>query len=115
MECRALGSLRARASTQQCAITRRYLEGAGAQCVCTAIARRRARPHADVTPDERIELGTDLTVVRRKPFGGPLVIRLGHGEAARDFDVAVEVGDAVWVHTEHTHPGCTLEQTDTRD
>jgi DtxR family Mn-dependent transcriptional regulator len=64
---------------------------------------------------ERIELGTDLTVVRRKPFGGPLVIRLGHGEAARDFDVAVEVGDAVWVHSDRTHPGCTLEQTDTAD
>lgn len=60
--------------------------------------------------DERIALDADLTVVRRKPFGGPLVVRLGHGNATRDFDVPDEVADALWIHSEHGHPGCTLDR-----
>lgn len=57
---------------------------------------------------ERITLDTGLAVVRRKPFGGPLVVRLDDGGAPRDFDVADEVAEAVWIHSEHAHPGCTL-------
>jgi DtxR family Mn-dependent transcriptional regulator len=58
--------------------------------------------------DEHVTLDTDVAVVRRKPFGGPLVVRLGYGDAGRDFDVADEVAAALWIHTEHPHPGCTL-------
>lgn len=58
--------------------------------------------------DERITLDADLTVVRRKPFGGPLVVQIGRGDTSRDFDVADEVADAVWVHSAHSHPGCTV-------
>jgi DtxR family Mn-dependent transcriptional regulator len=57
---------------------------------------------------ERIVLDADLEVVRRKPFGGPLVIRVGGADEAREFDVADEIADAVWVHSDSPHPGCTL-------
>ncbi|WP_423246786.1 metal-dependent transcriptional regulator [Sinomonas puerhi] len=56
---------------------------------------------------EQIALDTQLTVVRRKPFGGPLVVRISQGDTARDFDVPDEVADAVWIHNDHPHPGCT--------
>ena len=50
-----------------------------------------------------------MTVVRRKPFGGPLVVRIAEGGSSRDFDVADEVAEAVWVRSGAPHPGCTLE------
>ena len=57
---------------------------------------------------ERIVLDADVRIVRRKPFGGPLVVRIRQGGQERDFDVADEVADSLWVHSEHSHPGCTL-------
>lgn len=60
--------------------------------------------------DEGIDLDADLEVVRRKPFGGPLVVRIRQGASWRDFDVADEVADAVWVHSDHAHAGCTVAQ-----
>ncbi|GAB3283715.1 manganese-binding transcriptional regulator MntR [Sinomonas notoginsengisoli] len=57
---------------------------------------------------ERIHLDTEVTVVRRKPFGGPLVVRVGQHGAARDFDVPDEVAEAVWVESTREHAGCTV-------
>ena len=57
---------------------------------------------------ERIVLDADLEVVRRKPFGGPLVVRLGGAGEAREVDVADEIAEAVWVHSDTAHAGCTL-------
>ncbi|GAB4099783.1 metal-dependent transcriptional regulator [Sinomonas halotolerans] len=59
---------------------------------------------------EHIALDSDVVVVRRKPFGGPLVVRIREGGAERDFDVADEVADSLWVESGRPHAGCTLGQ-----
>jgi DtxR family transcriptional regulator, Mn-dependent transcriptional regulator len=57
---------------------------------------------------EEIELDADVEVVGRKPFGGPLVVRVGGRHGPRDLDLADEVADALWVHSGTSHPGCSL-------
>ncbi|MDJ0358103.1 metal-dependent transcriptional regulator [Paenarthrobacter sp. PH39-S1] len=57
---------------------------------------------------ERIELDSLVRIEGRRPFGGALVVRIGTGAAARDFDLTDEVSGSLWVSPEGTHPGCTL-------
>ncbi|MEA5456047.1 metal-dependent transcriptional regulator [Sinomonas sp. JGH33] len=58
---------------------------------------------------EHIGLDTAVEVVRRKPFGGPLVVRIGGGGAAHEFDVPDSIASALWVHSDAPHEGCTIE------
>jgi DtxR family Mn-dependent transcriptional regulator len=57
---------------------------------------------------EEIDLDDDVEVVGRKPFGGPLVVRIGSGDARREYDLADEVTSALWVQSETVHAGCRL-------
>ncbi|WP_422933645.1 metal-dependent transcriptional regulator [Sinomonas sp. P47F7] len=58
---------------------------------------------------EHIVLDTAVHVVRRKPFGGPLVVRIGAGSGAHDFDVPDSIASSLWVRSDTPHEGCTLE------
>ncbi|NUP73760.1 MAG: ferrous iron transport protein A, partial [Sinomonas sp.] len=58
---------------------------------------------------EQIVLDTAVQVVRRKPFGGPLVVRIGAGTAAHEFDVPDSIASSLWVRSDAPHEGCTLE------
>lgn len=58
---------------------------------------------------ENIDLDAEVKVLGRRPFGGPLVVRIGSGDAPREFDLADEIADAVWVHTATRHSGCSVE------
>jgi DtxR family Mn-dependent transcriptional regulator len=57
---------------------------------------------------EEIDLDADVEVVGRKPFGGPLVVRIGSGDVRREFDLAEEITSALWVYSETAHAGCRL-------
>lgn len=57
---------------------------------------------------EDIGLDAAVEVLGRKPFGGPLVVRVGSGPSARALDLGDEIAAALWVHSEHGHDGCTL-------
>ena len=57
---------------------------------------------------EEIDLDANVEVVGRKPFGGPLVVRIGSGDLRREFDLADEITSALWVHSETAHAGCRL-------
>lgn len=57
---------------------------------------------------EDIGLDAAVEVLGRKPFGGPLVVRVGSGPSARALDLGDEIAAALWVHSEHGHTGCTL-------
>jgi DtxR family Mn-dependent transcriptional regulator len=57
---------------------------------------------------EKIDLDANVEVVGRKPFGGPLVVRIGSRGGHRDFDLADEVTSALWVQSETIHAGCRL-------
>jgi DtxR family Mn-dependent transcriptional regulator len=58
---------------------------------------------------EEIDLDANVEVVGRKPFGGPLVVRIGSGDVRREFDLADEITSALWVYSETTHAGCRLQ------
>lgn len=60
---------------------------------------------------EEIDLDADVEVIGRKPFGGPLVVRVRSAGTSRDFDLADEVTSSLWVHSDSTHPGCQLADT----
>ena len=57
---------------------------------------------------EEIDLDANVEVVGRKPFGGPLVVRIGSGDVRREFDLAEEITSSLWVYSETTHAGCRL-------
>ncbi|HEY8753662.1 MAG TPA: metal-dependent transcriptional regulator [Arthrobacter sp.] len=57
---------------------------------------------------EEIDLDAEVQVVGRKPFGGALVVRISNAGRTRDFDLPDEVTAALWVHSDNSHPGCTL-------
>ena len=57
---------------------------------------------------EQIDLDADVEVLGRKPFGGPLVVRIGAGAALREIDLADEVASALWVHSDAAHAGCSV-------
>ncbi|MGX9900440.1 metal-dependent transcriptional regulator [Arthrobacter sp. SA17] len=57
---------------------------------------------------EEIDLDANVEVVGRKPFGGPLVVRIGSGDVRREFDLADEITSALWVYSESVHAGCRL-------
>ncbi len=58
---------------------------------------------------ENIDLDATVEILGRRPFGGPLVVRIGTGDAPREFDLADEVADSVWVHSPTRHSGCSVE------
>ena len=49
---------------------------------------------------ERIELDAAVAVLGRKPFGGPLMVRIAGPDGSRELDLADGVADALWVHPE---------------
>jgi DtxR family Mn-dependent transcriptional regulator len=51
-----------------------------------------------------------VEVVGRRPFGGPLVVRIGSAAAPREFDFAEEVASALWVHSDAEHAGCRVPE-----
>lgn len=55
-----------------------------------------------------IQLDDDVELVGRRPFGGALVVRIGAGALTRDVDLGEDAASALWVHSERSHPGCTL-------
>lgn len=57
---------------------------------------------------EQIDLDADVEVLGRKPFGGPLMVRIGAGGVMRDVDLADEVAAALWVHSDAAHSGCSV-------
>lgn len=57
-----------------------------------------------------ITLDADITVVGRRPFGGPLVIQLGPAPRQREVELGAELAAALWVSSAGSHDGCTLEQ-----
>jgi DtxR family Mn-dependent transcriptional regulator len=57
---------------------------------------------------EDIDLDAEVEVVGRRPFGGPMVVRIGSAAAPREFDFADEVASALWVHSEAAHAGCSV-------
>jgi DtxR family Mn-dependent transcriptional regulator len=59
---------------------------------------------------EDIDLDAEVEVVGRRPFGGPMVVRIGSAAAPREFDFADEVASALWVHSEAAHAGCSVTE-----
>ena len=57
---------------------------------------------------EEIDLDADVEVIGRKPFGGPLKVRIRSAGRTREYDLADEVTSALWVHSDRSHPGCAL-------
>ena len=57
---------------------------------------------------EEIDLDAEVEVMGRKPFGGALVVRIRNSDRTRDYDLADEITSALWVHSDHPHPGCLL-------
>jgi DtxR family Mn-dependent transcriptional regulator len=57
---------------------------------------------------QEIDLDAEVEVVGRKPFGGPLVVRVRSAGKAREYDLADEVTAALWVHSDTPHAGCVL-------
>ncbi len=58
--------------------------------------------------EERIGLDSPVRVLGHKPFGGALMVRIGSGAGARQFDLSDEVSGSLWVHSELPHEGCAL-------
>lgn len=58
--------------------------------------------------NEEIGIGSPVTVLRRKPFGGPLQARVDYGSRARDVDLGDELTGAIWVESVGAHAGCSL-------
>ena len=50
----------------------------------------------------------EVEVVGRRPFGGPIVVRIGSAAEPREFDFAEEVASALWVHSDAAHAGCSV-------
>ncbi|WP_028279171.1 metal-dependent transcriptional regulator [Arthrobacter sp. H5] len=59
---------------------------------------------------EDIGLGEQVEVLGRKPFGGPLTVRLGEGPGLRELDFGDELTGALWIESVGSHPGCSLVQ-----
>lgn len=57
---------------------------------------------------EQIDLDAPVEVLGRKPFGGPLMVRIGGPGGLRDVDLADEVASALWVHSDTAHSGCRV-------
>ncbi|MET3919719.1 metal-dependent transcriptional regulator [Arthrobacter sp. UYEF20] len=57
---------------------------------------------------EEIDLDAAVEVIGRRPFGGPLVVRVGSGASGREVDLAEEVASALWVHSEPAHADCRI-------
>ena len=57
---------------------------------------------------QRIDVDAQVQVLGRKPFGGPLVVRIGGAGELRDVDLADEVASALWVHRDAAHSGCSV-------
>lgn len=51
---------------------------------------------------EGVRLDTAVTVIGRKPFGGPLTVRIGSGRQSRELDFGDEMAASVWVRTGST-------------
>jgi len=47
--------------------------------------------------DNTIALDTAIEVVEQRPFGGPLVVRVGTGSAAHEVELGLEAATALWI------------------
>ncbi|NJC22880.1 DtxR family Mn-dependent transcriptional regulator [Arthrobacter pigmenti] len=57
---------------------------------------------------EQIGIGSPVTVLQRKPFGGALQARVDIGHSARDLDLGDELTGAIWIESVGKHAGCSL-------
>ncbi|EMY33997.1 DtxR family iron dependent repressor [Arthrobacter crystallopoietes BAB-32] len=70
---------------------------------------------SDANPDllrflsaERISLDSRVEVMGHRPFGGPLVVRIGSAEHLRELDLGDEAAAALWVANDTPHENCLL-------
>jgi DtxR family Mn-dependent transcriptional regulator len=49
-----------------------------------------------------------VEVIGRKPFGGPLAVRVGTAGRNRELDLGDEAALALWVFSDKPHAGCAL-------
>jgi DtxR family Mn-dependent transcriptional regulator len=58
-----------------------------------------------------IALDTAVEVVEQRPFGGPLVVRVGSGDAARVVELGLEAATALWIA--RSQPGADAARSST--
>lgn len=58
--------------------------------------------------NQEIGIGSPMTVLQRKPFGGPLQARVDIGHSSRDIDFGDELTEAIWVQSIGEHAGCSV-------
>ncbi|WP_051427531.1 metal-dependent transcriptional regulator [Arthrobacter sp. H20] len=63
---------------------------------------------------ESIDLDAPVTVLERKPFGGPLVVKVGDTSDARTFDFGEELTTSLWIESDGVHAGCRLPEPSRR-
>jgi len=59
---------------------------------------------------EEIDLDAEVEVLGRRPFGGPLAVRIGPAGSPREVDLGQEAASALWVHSDTAHAGCSVEE-----
>ncbi|GAB3532723.1 manganese-binding transcriptional regulator MntR [Arthrobacter tecti] len=57
---------------------------------------------------EQIGIGSPVTVLQRKPFGGSLQARVDIGHSTRELDLGDELTGAIWIESVGKHAGCSL-------
>lgn len=57
---------------------------------------------------EDIGLDDHVEVIGRKPFGGPMAVRVGTAGRNRELDLGDEAASALWVFSDKPHAGCAL-------
>ncbi len=57
---------------------------------------------------ENIDVDASVEVLGRRPFGGPLMVRIGTGPSLHNVDLSGEVAASLWVHSQGTHAGCSV-------
>ncbi|NKX54509.1 metal-dependent transcriptional regulator [Arthrobacter mobilis] len=57
---------------------------------------------------ENISLDDPVRMIGRRPFGGALVVSVGTADAGRELDLGDEAAAALWISSDHPHPGCVI-------
>lgn len=70
---------------------------------------------SDANPDlvrflaaEAINLDATVQILERRPFGGPLTVRVGDADSIRIFYFGQELTAALWIETQEIRVGCRL-------
>ncbi|MFD1211185.1 metal-dependent transcriptional regulator [Arthrobacter sp. GCM10027362] len=57
---------------------------------------------------EDIGLDDPVRIIGRRPFGGALVVSIGAEGNARELDLGDQAAAALWISSDHPHPGCVI-------